>query len=120
MLAIGISTGGPPALAQLFAAIRPPMPPIVVVQHMPANFTKPLAWRLDALSDLSIKEAAQGDVLTPNQVLIAPGGKHLQVCRLGNAVKAVITDGPVVSGHRPSVDVMMNSVVEAFGGACWG
>ena len=61
-VAIGISTGGPPALAQLFAAIRPPMPPIVVVQHMPPNFTKPLAWRLDSLSDLSVKEAAVGDV----------------------------------------------------------
>ena len=82
-VAIGISTGGPPALAQLFAAIRPPMPPIVVVQHMPPNFTKPLAWRLDSLSELSIKEAAVGDVLEPNQVLIAPGGKHLQVRRAG-------------------------------------
>ena len=119
-IAIGISTGGPPALAQLFAAIRPPMPPIVVVQHMPPSFTKPLAWRLDSLSELSIKEAAPGDVLEPNHVLIAPGGKHLQVRRMGNAVKAVIRDGPVVSGHKPSVDVMMNSVVEAFGGGCLG
>ena len=119
-VAIGISTGGPPALAELFAAIRPPMPPIVVVQHMPPNFTKPLAWRLDSLSDLSVKEAAVGDVLEPNQVLIAPGGKHLQVRRVGDAVKAVIVDGPVVSGHKPSVDVMMNSVVAAFGSGCLG
>jgi two-component system chemotaxis response regulator CheB len=119
-IAIGISTGGPPALAQLFAALRPPLPPIVVVQHMPPSFTKPLAWRLDSLSDLSIKEAAPGDVLQPNQVLIAPGGKHLQLRRLGNVVKAVICDGPAVSGHKPSVDVMMQSVVEAFGAACLG
>ena len=119
-VAIGISTGGPPALAQLFAAIRPPLPPIVVVQHMPPSFTKPLAWRLDSLSELSINEAAAGDVLMPNQVLIAPGGKHLQVRRSGGTVKAVIKDGPVVSGHKPSVDVLMKSVVEAFGSGCLG
>ena len=119
-IAIGISTGGPPALARLFAEIRPPMPPIVVVQHMPPSFTKPLAWRLDSLSEMSIKEAAQGDLLEPNHVLIAPGGKHLQVRRVGNSVKAVIRDGLVVSGHKPSVDVMMKSVAEAFGASCLG
>jgi two-component system chemotaxis response regulator CheB len=119
-VAIGISTGGPPALAQLLAAIRPPMPPIVIVQHMPPNFTKPLAWRLDSLSELSVNEAAQGDVLEPNGVLIAPGGKHLRVRRLGDVVKAFVSDGPVVSGHKPSVDVMMKSVAEAFGEACLG
>ena len=119
-VAIGISTGGPPALARLFESLRPPMPPIVVVQHMPPSFTKPLAWRLDSLSELSIKEAAQGDTLEPNHVLVAPGGKHLQIRRLGNAVKAVVFDGPVVSGHKPSVDVMMKSVAEVFGGGCLG
>ena len=96
------------------------MPPIVVVQHMPPSFTKPLAWRLDSLSDLHIKEAAQGDVLEPNHVLIAPGGKHLQIQRLNNAVKAVIRDGPPVSGHKPSVDVMMASAAEIFGSGCLG
>jgi two-component system chemotaxis response regulator CheB len=119
-IAIGISTGGPPALAQLFEALRPPLPPIVVVQHMPPSFTKPLAWRLDALSELSIKEAAPGDILKPNHVLVAPGGKHLQVRRVGNSVKAVIRDRPAVSGHKPSVDVLMQSVAEAFGGGCLG
>jgi two-component system chemotaxis response regulator CheB len=119
-VAIGISTGGPPALAQLFASLGPPMPPIIVVQHMPASFTKPLAWRLDSLSELSIKEAAHGDVLEPNSVLIAPGGKHLAVRRQGQVVKAVVRDGANVSGHKPSVDVMMASVVEAFGGDCLG
>lgn len=119
-VAIGISTGGPPALATLFAALRPPMPPIVVVQHMPPNFTKPLAWRLDALSELSIKEAAQGDTLEPNHVLIAPGGKHLQVRRMGDSVKAIIRDGAPISGHKPSIDVMMTSVAKAFGSGCLG
>ena len=108
-IAIGISTGGPPALSSLFEGLRPPMPPIVVVQHMPPSFTKPLAWRLDSLSQLSVKEAAHGDLLKPNHVLIAPGGKHLQVRRVGGSVKAVIRDGPPVSGHKPSVDVIAPS-----------
>jgi two-component system, chemotaxis family, protein-glutamate methylesterase/glutaminase len=119
-IAIGISTGGPAALAQLFESLRPPMPPVVVVQHMPPSFTKPLAWRLDSLSDLCVREAAQGDTLQPDHVLIAPGGKHLQVRRLGDAVKAMIHDGPVVSGHKPSVDVMMKSAAKAFGSGCLG
>ncbi len=119
-IAIGISTGGPPALSSLFEALQPPMPPIVVVQHMPASFTKPLAWRLDSLSSLSIKEAASGDRLLPNHVLIAPGGKHLKVRRFGNHVAVVIRDGQSVSGHKPSVDVMMSSVAKAFEGDCLG
>jgi two-component system chemotaxis response regulator CheB len=119
-IAIGISTGGPPALACLFESLRPPMPPIVVVQHMPPNFTKPLAWRLDSLGELSIREAAGGDLLEPNHVLIAPGGKHLQVCRFGASVKAVVRDGAPVSGHMPSADVLMKSVAETFGKNCLG
>ena len=66
------------------------------------------------------QRGCRGRFWTPNQVLIAPGGKHLEVRRVGNSVKAVIRDGPVVSGHKPSVDVMMHSVVEAFGGSCLG
>ncbi len=119
-IAIGISTGGPPALSSLFERLRPPMPPIVVVQHMPPSFTKPLAWRLDSLGELSVKEAAHGDLLKPNHVLIAPGGKHLQVRRLGASAKAVVRDGAPVSGHKPSVDVLMRSVAEVFGDDCLG
>jgi two-component system chemotaxis response regulator CheB len=114
-IAIGVSTGGPPALACLFESLRPPMPPIVVVQHMPPSFTKPLAWRLDSLSELSIREAAHGDLLEPNRVLIAPGGKHLEVRRVGGVVKAAVRDGTPVSGHMPSVDVLMKSVAATFG-----
>jgi len=119
-IALGISTGGPPALTRIFEALQPPMPPIMVVQHMPPHFTGPLAWRLDSISALSIKEAEHGDVLQPNQVLIAPGGKHLEVRRLGGMVKAVVRDGPPVSGHKPSVDVMMRSVVAVFGSRVLG
>ena len=119
-IAIGISTGGPPALSRLFESLRPPMPPILVVQHMPPSFTKPLAWRLDSLSELTVREATHGDPLEPNQVLIAPGGRHLQVHRVGVSVKAAVRSGAPVSGHMPSADVLMKSVAEAFGKECLG
>ena len=119
-IAIGISTGGPPALSSLFESLRPPMPPIVVVQHMPPQFTKPLAWRLNSFAHLTIKEAAAGDILRPNHVLIAPGGHHLQIRGQGRLAKVLIRDGDPVSGHRPSVDVMMKSVAEVFSDRCLG
>jgi len=119
-IALGISTGGPPALTVLFEQLRPPMPPIVVVQHMPPNFTKPLAWRLDSISALSISEAEGGEVLKPNHVLIAPGGKHLKLLRAGNSARTALDDGPPVSGHKPSVDVLMSSAAAIFGPRCLG
>lgn len=119
-IAIGISTGGPPALSSLFETLRAPMPPIVVVQHMPQNFTKPFAWRLNSISALSVKEAESGDVLQPNHALIAPGGSHLQLVRSGAKVIAKIRDGEPVSGHKPSVDVMMKCAAELFGDRCLG
>jgi len=119
-IALGISTGGPPALAGLFETLRPPMPPIVVVQHMPPHFTKPLAWRLDSLSALSIQEAADGDILQPNHAYLAPGGRHLELLRRGNRVKVVLREGEPVSGHKPSADVMMTAAAKAFGPNCLG
>ncbi len=119
-VAIGISTGGPPALSRLFEGLKPPMPPIVVVQHMPTHFTKPLAWRLDSLARLSIKEAASGDILRPNHVVIAPGGKHLSLQRRGKMARVAIEDGEPVSGHKPSVDVMMRSAAAIYGPGCLG
>ena len=119
-IAIGISTGGPPALSSLFETLRTPLPPIVVVQHMPPQFTKPLAWRLNSISQFAIKEAVSGDILRPNQVLIAPGGHHLRLSRTGSIVKALVRDGEPVSGHKPSVDVMMNSVSQVFSDRAMG
>ena len=119
-IAIGISTGGPPALASLFETLRPPMPPIVVVQHMPATFTAPLSRRLNGLSRLTIKEASQGDVLRPNHVYIANGGNHLELRRHGRFVKTLLRDGEPVSGHKPSADVMMQCAAEIFGRNCMG
>jgi two-component system, chemotaxis family, protein-glutamate methylesterase/glutaminase len=119
-IAIGISTGGPPALTRLLSELRPPMPPIVIVQHMPPQFTGPLAARLDGGSALSVHEAANGDVLQANGVLIAPGGRQLEVVRRGAFVKIVLSDGEAVSGHKPSADVMMTSAAKAFGRKCLG
>lgn len=119
-IALGISTGGPPALDGLFRALTPPLPPIVVVQHMPANFTGPFARRLDADSRLSIKEAEAGELLRPNQVLIAPGGRHLRLQRRGNAVTVVLDDSDPVSSHRPSVDLMMQDAAAIFGSQTLG
>jgi len=119
-IAIGVSTGGPPALSVLFQDLKPPMPPIVIVQHMPPHFTKPLSWRLDSMSPLTVKEAADGDFLRPNHVFIAPGGFHLELRKIGPQVKVRIFDGPPVSGHKPSVDVMMQSAAKIFGPRCVG
>jgi len=119
-VAIGISTGGPPALAQLFGALIPPLPPIVIVQHMPQMFTGPFANRLNSLSAIRVREAAQGDILRPNEALVAPGGKHLSLRRIGGRVEVVVADGDPVSGHKPSVDVMMRSAAQTFGKACVG
>ncbi len=114
-IAIGISTGGPPALTELFERLQPPLPPVVVVQHMPAHFTGPFARRLDSVSALSIKEAATGDVLRPDHVYIAAGGQHLQLQQSGSEVKVRVRAGEPVSGHMPSVDVMMQCVAEIYG-----
>lgn len=119
-IALGISTGGPPALAGLFESLQPPMPPIIVVQHMPAQFTKPLSWRLNSLSSLSIKEAESGDTLRPNHVVIAPGGRHLKLRKSGKMTKIVLDDGPPVSSHKPSADVMMQSAADVFGNRVLG
>jgi two-component system, chemotaxis family, protein-glutamate methylesterase/glutaminase len=112
---IGISTGGPPALAQLFAALHPPLPPILIVQHMPAAFTRPLAERLNGLSEISVSEATDGASILPNKALLAPGGKHLRVRRFGSMFRVQVFDGPAVSSHKPSIDVLMTSVAETLG-----
>ncbi len=117
-IVMGISTGGPPALTQIFSSLAPPLPPIVIVQHMPAMFTGPFANRLNSLSAIGVKEAVTGDVLRPNTALLAPGGKHLSLRRTPTGIQAVICDGEPVSGHKPSVDVMMNSAAQLFGKHC--
>jgi len=113
-LVMGISTGGPQALSQILPLLTAPMPPILVVQHMIAQFTGVFANRLDHSCSLTIKEAAEGDLVFPNQILIAPGGRHMVVA--GNLPRARISlsDDAPVSGHKPSVDVLFQSAARVY------
>lgn len=120
LIAVGISTGGPPALSRVISELRPPLPPIAIVQHMPANFTGPFAKRLDSISVIEVKEAEDGDVLRPNAAWLAPGGRHMKLTRCGGKTIVRVFDDEPVSGHRPSVDVMMTSAVEAYRDKCLG
>ena len=116
VVAIGSSTGGTEALARILPAFPPASPGIVVVQHMPAEYTASLAERLNRLSQMSVKEAQNGDRVISGQVLIAPGGlQHMKVQRYGGQFRIKLIDGPPVSSHRPSVDVLFQSVARAVG-----
>jgi two-component system chemotaxis response regulator CheB len=118
IVAIGTSTGGPPALEQVIAALPGDFPlGIVIVQHMPAGFTVLLAEHLNRIAKIEVREAKDGDVVRPGLALIAPGGSHLRVTRAnGQYLASVDNKGPLVSGHRPSVDVMFESVATASRG----
>jgi two-component system chemotaxis response regulator CheB len=110
---IGISTGGPAALSELIPALVPDLRlAIVIVQHMPASFTGPLAERLDAAGQLSVHEARAGDRPVPGSVLIAPGDRHLAFDDRG---LVMLTDGPLVNGCRPAADVTMISAARIYG-----
>jgi two-component system chemotaxis response regulator CheB len=114
-IAIGVSTGGPDALRVVFANLDKDLKvPIVVVQHMPQGFTNEFAKSLDRLCPLDVKEAEEGDTILPGRILIAQGNKHLEVERRNGAVIAHLSDAPLVSGHRPSADVLFASVALVY------
>ena len=118
IVAIGISTGGPNALRQVFAEIDPNLKaPIVVVQHMPAGFTAEFANSLNKICPLEVKEAADGDILKPGRILIAPGSLHIKVEKKSLAAIARVEDGENVNGHKPSAGVLFDSVAEQYGNA---
>ncbi len=119
---IGISTGGPQALGQVLPSLTPPMPPILIVQHMLAEFTGVFAARLDRYTDpgLRVKIAEEGDPIRPETILIAPGGRHLGLVGTHPRVRVAISDGPDVSGHRPSIDVLFQAAARAFGSGLAG
>lgn len=115
LVAIGVSTGGPQALEYLLSTLPADFPgALVVVQHMPDGFTDMFARRLDELSPLRVKEAQSGDLLQAGLVLICPGSRHMRVKRLPMGDIVVLSDDERVNGHRPSVDVLLNSVAEEF------
>ena len=115
IIAIGISTGGPDALRVVFQKIDADLKiPIVVVQHMPAGFTSEFAKSLDRICPLDVKEAEDGDAIQPGRILIAQGNKHLEVEKKVGGAFARLSDTPLVSGHRPSADVLFASVAMAY------
>jgi len=115
IIVIGTSTGGTQALEYLFIQLPPSAPAIVVVQHMPEHFTAAFAKRLDGICQVTVKEAAQNDLALPGRVLIAPGGKHMLLQRSGAQYRVDVKDGPLISRHRPSVDVLFRSSAQSAG-----
>lgn len=110
LVSIGTSTGGPRALQQVITKLPKTIDaPVLVVQHMPAGFTKSLAVRLDSLSEVHVKEAEEGDILQKGTVYIAPGGYHLKIKLLGANLAIHLDQSEPRNGHRPAVDVMFES-----------
>ena len=115
VIVIGASTGGTEAIREVVQGFPVTTPGVVVVQHMPAGFTKLFAERLDELVPMQVKEAADGDTVIPGRILIAPGEKQMSVVRSGGSYKVVCKPGDKVNGHAPSVEVLMNSAATALG-----
>lgn len=115
VIAIGASTGGTEALRIVLSEMPVDSPGIVVVQHLPQLFTKAFADRLDRDCAISVKEAEDGDRILVGRALIAPGNRHLAVRRSGAHYTVSVADGPLVSRHRPSVDVLFRSVAQSAG-----
>jgi two-component system chemotaxis response regulator CheB len=122
VVVIGTSTGGPPALQRIIPRLPAPFgATILVVQHMPVGFTRPLAERLDQRSVLPVREAEDGETLVPGLVLVAPAGRHMKVRRRGGQAPRVwLDDEPRSALHRPSVDVLMSAVARAYGARVLG
>ncbi len=113
---MGISTGGPNALRQVFSAIDPAFPlPIVVVQHMPAGFTAEFAASLDKACPLEVKEAEEGDIVKKGRILIAPGDWHIEIERRSLAAVARLSQADPLNGHRPSVGMLFKSAARQYG-----
>lgn len=116
IVAIGASTGGTEAIATVIKEFGTDIPGTVIVQHMPPKFTEMYANRLNDQCRVRVKEAKTGDVLSPGQVLIAPGGDcHMKVVKVNGVYQVVLKPGPKVNGHSPSVDVLFESVAEVAG-----
>ena len=115
IIVVGASTGGTEAIAVFLESLPAEMPGIVIVQHMPENFTRSFAQNLDSFCRMTVREAADNDVVRPGQVLIAPGGRHTLLKRNGAHYSVEVRDGPLVSRHRPSVDVLFRSAARFAG-----
>ncbi len=114
IVALACSTGGPKSLQQVIPYLPADMDAgMVVVQHMPAGFTKSLAMRLNEISKVTVKEAEDGDIVEKGTVYIAPGGRHMRLAKSGNSVKVVLSDEPPVDALRPCANVMYESLKDS-------
>ncbi len=120
VVAIGASTGGTQALQQVLMALPHSAPGTLIVQHMPENFTTAFAGRLNNLCAIEVREARDGDSVTPGVALIAPGNYHMLLRRSGARYYVQVKSGPLISRHRPSVDVLFKSVARYAGGNAVG
>lgn len=120
LIAIGASLGGVEATQKLLQSLPPALPGMVIVQHMPPGFTKAYAQRLDATTPFTVREVENGDIIEDGTVLIACGGKHLQVLKTQSGFRAQSVAGTPVNGFCPSVDTLFRSVAKAAGPAALG
>ena len=115
VIAFGSSTGGVQTIEAVLRQLPRTMPGIVLVQHMPEKFTQSFAARLNSMTDLEVMEAKDGDRVINGRVLVAPGGRHMQLKRSGAQYVVEVRDGPLVNHHKPSVDVLFKSVAQCAG-----
>lgn len=120
VVALGTSTGGTQALERVLTELTPSSPGIVIVQHMPEQFTTAFAERLDSLCQVAVREARNNDPVLAGQALIAPGGRHMLLRRGASQYFVEVVDGPLVNRHRPSVDVLFRSVAKCAGASALG
>lgn len=115
VIAMGASTGGIEAITTVVQALPQDVPPVLIVQHLPQPFTRLFAGRLNDMCALKVKEAVQGDILHPGHVYIAPGNKHLKLGRGVSGWITLLSDDPLLNGHRPAVDHLFDSVAQQAG-----
>lgn len=120
LICIGASTGGTEAIREVLTRLPADAPAIVITQHMPPGFTRSFAARLDSLCHIAVKEAQDGERILPGYAYIAPGGKQFRVSRSGANYVAVVDDSEPVNRHKPSVEVLFNSVAQVVGRNAYG
>ena len=116
IVAVGVSTGGPPVVQKILSELPRDFPAcILIAQHMPGSFTGPFARRLNEASQLTVKEAESGDVIKPGHVFVAPGGQHLKIDQKVSRIDVVVTHEPRDALYKPSADVLISSVAKGVG-----
>ncbi|MCC8381584.1 MULTISPECIES: protein-glutamate methylesterase/protein-glutamine glutaminase [Xenorhabdus] len=115
LIAVGASTGGTEAIKNLLQPLPVTSPALLITQHMPSGFTRSFAERLNKLSQITVKEAEDGERVLPGHAYIAPGDRHMELCRSGANYQIMTSSAPPVNRHRPSVDVLFRSVAKYAG-----